>query len=142
MTVLRENLAKQGPKARFGMGPVLIDILIAEGAYEAAWEQARKSSSEPQRLKLAALIRTERPGEALEVYDRALAPLRAQTGEDAYHRCVELLHGIRTCYSLVGRDADFAAYLRTFRQQQRRKRKLLALLDGSGLPEPEKETAQ
>ena len=32
MTVLHEDLAKQGPKARFGMGPVLIDILIAEGA--------------------------------------------------------------------------------------------------------------
>lgn len=138
MEVLREDLAKQGPKARYGMGPVLIDILVAEGGYEAAWLLARRASSEPQRLKLAGLLRTQRPGEALDVYDRALAPLRTQTGEEVYYRCVELLQGIRACYSLADREADFAAYLHAFRREQRRKRKLLALLDASGLPEPEK----
>jgi uncharacterized Zn finger protein len=139
MVLLRDDLAKQGPKARYGMGPVLIDVLIAEGAYEAAWEQTRKASSEPQRLKLAALIRAERPAEALEVYEHALAPLRAQTGEDAYYRAMELLQGIRTCYALVGREGEFAIYLRAFRQEQRRKRKLLALLDAAGLVETQKE---
>jgi uncharacterized Zn finger protein len=133
MAVLRDDLAKQGPKAQYGMGPVLIDILIAEGAYEAAWEQAQKASSEPQRLKLAALIRAERPAEALTVYEHALAPLRAQTGEEAYRRAVELLQGIESCYTLLGRESDFKAYLRAFRQEQRRKRKLTALLDAVGL---------
>jgi uncharacterized Zn finger protein len=133
MAVLREDLARQGPKARYGMGPVLIDILIAEGAYEAAWDQAHKASSEPQRLKLAALIRAEHPAEALEVYVAALAPLRGQTGEEAYRRAVELLQGIRACHALAGRESDFQAYLRAFRQEQRRKRKLLGLLDAAGL---------
>jgi uncharacterized Zn finger protein len=133
MAVLRDDLAKQGPKAQYGMGPVLIDILIAEGAYEAAWEQAQKASSEPQRLKLAALIRAERPVEALTVYEHALAPLRAQTGEEAYRRAVELLQGIEACYARLGRESDFKAYLRAFRQEQRRKRKLMALLDAASL---------
>lgn len=133
MEVLGEDLAEQGSKAQWGMGPVLIDILIAEGDYEAAWEQARKASSEPQRLKLAALLRVERPEEALEVYDRALEPLRAQTGEDVYRRVLELLLGVRACYEQLGKDADFEAYLGAFRQEQRRKRNLMRALDDAGL---------
>lgn len=141
MAVLYEDLAKQGPKARYGMGPVLIDILVAEGAYGTAWELAKKASSEPQRLKLAGLIRAERPGEALAVYEDALAPLRAQTGDEVYHRCVELLEGIRVCYTLAGREDEFAAYLAAFRREQRRKRKLLTFLDAVGLSAPEKAAA-
>jgi uncharacterized Zn finger protein len=133
MTLLHDDLVKQGPKAQFGMGPVLIDILVLERAYEVAWELARKASSEPQRLKLAALIRTEKPAEALEVYDRALAPLRAQTGEDVYRREIDLLLGIRSCHTLLGTDAAFATYLAAFRKEQRRKRNLMRLLDSVGL---------
>lgn len=133
MAVLREDLAKQGPKAQFGMGPVLIDILAAEGDYESAWEVAQKASSEPQRLKLAALIRAQRPTEALEVYRTALARLRGQTGEDVYHRALELLHGIKACHELLGRQAEFDAYLNEFRRDQRRKRNLIRLLDAAGL---------
>ncbi len=133
MTLLHDDLVKQGPKAQFGMGPVLIDILVLERAYEVAWELARKASSEPQRLKLAALIRTEKPAEALEVYDRALAPLRTQTGEDVYRREIDLLLGIRSCHTLLGTDAAFATYLAAFRKEQRRKRNLMRLLDSVGL---------
>ena len=61
MALLHDDLAQQGPKAQFGMGPVLIDVLVLEGDYEAAWELSRKSGSEPQRLKVAALVRGERP---------------------------------------------------------------------------------
>lgn len=133
MAVLREDLAKQGPKAQFGMGPVLIDILIAEGDHESAWEVAQKASSEPQRLKLAALIRTQRPTEALDVYRTALARLRGQTGEDVYHRALELLQGIKACHAVLGRQAEFDAYLHEFRRDQRRKRNLIRLLDAAGL---------
>lgn len=133
MVLLREDLAKQGPKAQYGMGPVLIDILIAEGEFEEAWEQAGKASSEPQRLKLAALIRVEHPAAALDVYMRALAPLRSQTGDDVYRRVLELLHGIRICHAHLGGETDFKTFLRDFRQEQRRKRNLIALLDAAGL---------
>ena len=133
MAVLREDLAKQGPKAQYGMGPVLIDILIAEGEQDAAWELAQKASSEPQRLKLAALIRAHRPEEALEVYRTALARLRVQTGEDVYHRALELLHGIKACHALLGQQDEFDRYLLEFRRDQRRKRNLIRLLDAAGL---------
>ena len=133
MALLHDDLVKQGPKAQFGMGPVLIDILVLEREYGVAWELARKASSEPQRLKLAALIRADKPAEALEVYDRALAPLRGQTGDDVYRREVELLQGIRTCHGLLGTEQAFAAYLAEFRKQQRRKRNLMRLLDSAGL---------
>lgn len=133
MALLHEDLAKQGPKAQYGMGPVLIDILVLEGDYEAAWELSRKAGSEPQRLKLAALIRTNKPAEAIEVYDQALAPLRTQTGEDVYRREVELLQGIRACHAQLGTDEAFATYLAAFRKEQRRKRNLMRLLDSVGL---------
>jgi uncharacterized Zn finger protein len=133
MALLRRDAAKQGPLARYGMGPVLIDVLIAEGDFEGAWEQARKGSSEPQRLKLAALIRPTRPAEALEVYQRALEPLRTQTGEEAYRRVLELLQGIQACHAVLGSPAEFAAYLAAFRAEQKRKRNLIRLLDAAGL---------
>ena len=133
MTLLYEDLAKQGPKAEYGMGPVLIDILVLEREYETAWELARESGSEPQRLKLAALIRADKPAEAMSVYDRALAPLRTQTGDDVYRREVELLQGIRACHTHLATEEAFATYLADFRKQQRRKRNLMRLLDSVGL---------
>ena len=133
MALLHDDLAKQGPKAQFGMGPVLIDILVLEGDYDAAWELSRKAGSEPQRLKLAALVRADKPAEALEVYEQALAPLRPQSGEDAYRREVELLQAIRACHAHLDTDEVFAAYLASFRKDQRRKRNLLRLLDSVGL---------
>jgi uncharacterized Zn finger protein len=133
MALLHDDLAKQGPKAQLGMGPVLIDILVLEGDYDAAWELSRKAGSEPQRLKLAALIRADRPEEALDVYDQALAPLRPQTGEDAYRREVELLQAIRACHTRMGTEPAFAAYLAAFRKEQRRKRNLMRLMDSVGL---------
>lgn len=134
MALLHEDLARQSPRAQYGMGPVLIDILVLEGDYEAAWELSRKAGSEPQRLKLAALIRNEKPAGAIEVYDRALAPLRTQTGEDAYRRAVELLQAIRACHALMGtEDKEFGEYLAAFRKEQRRKRNLMRMLDSVGL---------
>jgi uncharacterized Zn finger protein len=133
MTLLHEDLAKQSPKAQYGMGPVLIDILVLEGDYDAAWELSRKAGSEPQRLKLAALIRADKPEEALDVYEHALAPLRTQSGEDVYRRDVELLQAIRACHAHLGTEPAFAAYLAAFRKEQRRKRNLMRLLDSVGL---------
>jgi uncharacterized Zn finger protein len=133
MALLREDLAKQGPKAQYGMGPVLIDILVLERDYDTAWDLARESGSEPQRLKLAALIRADKPAEALAVYDRALAPLRTQTGDDVYRREVELLQGIRACHTQLASEEAFATYLAEFRKTQRRKRNLMRLLDSVGL---------
>ncbi|WP_034268521.1 SWIM zinc finger family protein [Actinospica robiniae] len=133
MALLRRDAAKQGPLARYGMGPVLIDVLIAEGDFEGAWEQARRGSSEPQRLKLAALIRQGRPAEALEVYQRALESLRTQTGEEAYRRVLELLQGVQACHAVLGTPGGFAAYLAAFRTEQKRKRNLIRLLDAAGL---------
>ncbi|HET9170409.1 MAG TPA: SWIM zinc finger family protein [Actinospica sp.] len=133
MALLHDDLTRQSPKAQFGMGPVLIDILVLEGDYDAAWELSRKAGSEPQRLKLAALIRADRPEEALEVYEQALAPLRPQSGEDTYRREVELLQAIRSCHTHLGTEAAFAAYLAAFRKDQRRKRNLMRLLDSVGL---------
>ncbi|HTJ71281.1 MAG TPA: SWIM zinc finger family protein [Actinospica sp.] len=133
MALLHEDLAKQSPKAQFGMGPVLIDILVLEGDYDSAWELARKAGSEPQRLKLAALIRADKPAEALDVYQEALAPLRPQSGEEAYRREVELLQAIRACHAQLGTLDAFATYLAAFRKDQRRKRNLMRLLDSVGL---------
>ena len=133
MVLLRRDAAKQGPLARYGMGPVLIDVLIAEGDFEGAWEQAQKGSSEPQRLKLAALIRLTHPGEALTVYQSALDSLRSQTGEEVYRRVLELLQGALACHVGLGTPDAFAAYLAEFRAEQKRKRNLIKLLDAAGL---------
>ncbi|MGN6794070.1 MAG: SWIM zinc finger family protein [Streptosporangiaceae bacterium] len=126
---LLQNLL--GPAARGwqARGPLLIDVLIADGDIEAAWNAAEGTASDDQWLRLANLVIETRPADALAVYRRLIAMLKQQTGDAVYERIAKLLVSARTCHHRLGTDTAFDLYLRALRDDQKRKRKLIRTLD-------------
>jgi len=122
-------------RAGFGWteGPVWISALTDDGDIAAAWEAAVGIASELQWLTLADLIGRDRPADALPVYQRAIEPLRSQTGGSVYQQVADLLVKIRDCHQRLGTAPQFAAYLAALRADQKRKRNLIKLLDQRGL---------
>jgi hypothetical protein len=109
--------------------PVLIDALIDEGDLDAAWAAAPGLATDAQWLKLADLAAQVRPADALAVYLRQIDPLRSQAGDRAYERMARLLVSARECHRGLGTEQAFDSYLRALRAEQKRKPKLLAVLD-------------
>lgn len=114
-------------------GPVLLDALIDEGDLDAAWDLACGVASDGQLLRLADLMAKTRPADALEVYLRQLAALKSGTGEHAYQRMARLLTSARACHARLGTHDAFGAYLREFRAEHKRKRRLISILDARQL---------
>jgi hypothetical protein len=113
--------------------PVLLDVLISEDDLDAAWEAAEGVASEAQWRRLADLVGATRPADALAVYLRQLKPLRTETGDRVYERIADLLIRARDCHRRLGTEADFDTYLRYLRLEQKRKPKLMSILDARGL---------
>jgi uncharacterized Zn finger protein len=118
---------------RFRPGPVLIDALISEGDIDAAWDAAAGIATEAQKLRLADLVAETRPADALAVYQRQIQALKQETGDKAYERLARLLLSARACHSRLGTQAAFSIYLRALREDQKRKRRLLSVLDAHDL---------
>ncbi|MFD7553252.1 SWIM zinc finger domain-containing protein [Streptomyces sp. NPDC059835] len=115
-------------------GSVLVDALLDDNDLQAAWQAATDGCvDQRQWLALADRIRDRRPADALTVYLRWIEPLRRQTGDGAYERLAELLLSARACHRALGTQAEFATYLAALRADQKRKRKLMAVLDRNGL---------
>lgn len=114
-------------------GPVIVDALIAEGDIAAAWESARGVATDAQWLRLADLIAETRPADALAVYVRLIASLRKQTGEGVYERLARLLDSARACHDQLGTEQVFDSYLRAFRDSNKRRRRLIRILDAHHL---------
>jgi hypothetical protein len=121
------------PGIRLWAGPVLIDVLTSEGEIDAAWEAALGVASEAQWLKLADLAAPTRPADALAVYLRQIKPLKQETGDQTYERMARLLEGARACHVRLGTEQTFEMYLRALRADQKRKPKLMSILDARGL---------
>jgi hypothetical protein len=136
LDVLRADAATARQPARWSpwvCGPVLIDVLIADGDIDAAWESADLIASDAQWLRLADLVAETRPADALAVYRRQIGTLRNQTGEQVYARMASLLDAARECHRRLGTTGEFAAYLQAFRSEQKRKRALIRILDAHQL---------
>ncbi|MFD7626956.1 SWIM zinc finger domain-containing protein [Streptomyces sp. NPDC059851] len=121
-------------KGRGYDGSPLVDALIDDGDLQAAWQAATDGYADRRQwLALADRIRDRQPADALTVYLRWIEPLRGQTGDRAYERLTELLLSARACHRTLGTGPEFDAYLSALRAEQKRKRKLMALLDRHGL---------
>ncbi|MGV9270619.1 SWIM zinc finger family protein [Kitasatospora sp. NPDC003701] len=74
-----------------------------------------------------------RPAEALEEHRRAIERLKPLTGDGPYRELARLLLEARACHRALGTEAAFADELEALRTEQRRRRKLLRILDEHGL---------
>jgi hypothetical protein len=133
--LLRERATGlRGPSgAGWDRGPVLIDVLIADGDVPAAWDAAEGIASDDQWLRLANLVAESRPADALVVYRRLVGLLAGQTGDAIYERIAQLLLSARMCHRRLGTEAAFDVYLRGFRDDYKRKRRLMKVLDARRL---------
>ncbi|WP_329283986.1 SWIM zinc finger family protein [Streptomyces sp. NBC_00691] len=115
-------------------GSALVDALLDDGDLDAAWEAAVDGHADSRQwLTLADRVRDRRPAEALTVYLRLITPLLALTGDATYEKLTALLLSARACHIALGTRDTFTAYTTTLRAVQRRKRKLMTLLDQHGL---------
>ncbi|MEV0531084.1 hypothetical protein [Kitasatospora sp. NPDC050463] len=74
-----------------------------------------------------------RDAEALEGYRRAIERLKPLTGDGPYREMARLLLEARACHRALGTEAAFADDLAALKAEQRRRRKLLTILDEHGL---------
>ncbi|MFG2977308.1 SWIM zinc finger domain-containing protein [Streptomyces sp. NPDC048331] len=124
----------QPKTGRWYDGSLLVDALIDDNDLQPAWQAATDGyADQRQWLTLADRLRDRQPADALTVYLRWIEPLRKQTGDSTYERLAELLLSARACHRTLGTEAEFATYLATLRANQKRKRKLMAILDQHGL---------
>ncbi|WP_327388842.1 MULTISPECIES: hypothetical protein [unclassified Streptomyces] len=115
-------------------GSALVDALLDDGGHSAAWDAANEGHADARQwLTLADRTRDHRPADALAVYLRLVDPLLTRTGDAAYEQLTELLLSARACHRALDTEADFTAYMTTLRTAQKRKRKLITMLDQHGL---------
>lgn len=69
------------------------------------------------------------PGEVLAVYRALIEALATQTGGRGYEQIARLLESARACLRRLGTEAVFDAYLKALRDDLRRNRKLIEVLD-------------
>jgi uncharacterized Zn finger protein len=121
---------------------VLLDLAIAEKRPDdvLAWYDRLRQSHSSQGFggygidygadRVADAVADAHPERALDLY-RALAEREiAATSPSAYERAMSPLRKIRRMLHRAGRTADWEKYVATLREDNRRKRRLLEMLDG------------
>ena len=135
LTALRADARSSSSISGAQNGSALFDVLLDEGDLDAAWAAAEQAvvTAPGQLVRLADASVAARPADALRVYLDAVAPLTAQTGDEAYRQIARLLLSARDCHERLGANSEFEGYLAELRTSQRRKRALLRILDYNGL---------
>ncbi|POX52604.1 SWIM zinc finger domain-containing protein [Streptomyces sp. Ru72] len=132
LALLRAD-AERRQRGRYG-GPVLVDALLDDKDFDAAWQAATQTGAHDRQWHtLADQARATRPADALTVYLRLAEPLTKQTGNTVYEQLVALLLNIRDCHRRLGTEEEFALHVTTLRTAQKRKRNLMRLMDEHGL---------
>ncbi|MET9833430.1 DUF6880 family protein [Streptomyces sp. NPDC006385] len=131
LAILREDARRE--RGGWYGGHVLIDVLLDDGDLDAAWREAADRADDRQWEQLADLSREARPAEALGVYLRLVERSKEPTGDRAYERLARLLLGARDCHRALGTEDAFTVYLAGLRTELKRRRKLMSILDRSGL---------
>ena len=113
---------------------LLVQILIQEKEVEEAWSVAQEfSCSESLWLDLAKLREKTHPDDSLPIYRRHVDQALSLVNERGYQMAVGHLRRIRDMLNAHGRAQEFLAYLASVRQEHKRKRNFLAILDAAKL---------
>ena len=124
-------LAGQRGRSHLPDHSAIVEVLLEEHRYDAAWREALAGGCQVDLwLRLAARREKKHPADALSVYQARLEPTIA-LGPAAYREAVDLLDKIRALLNRLGRDGDFAPYRAEIRAAHRQKRGFLKLLDAS-----------
>lgn len=123
---------------------VLLEIAIAENRvddvvdiYDRHFAAKRKSlaglgwfsSAHDYAAEVAACVAERHPGPAAEIYQRLIQQWLTQTGDNAYQQVVSYLRRLRPILARAGRGSQWQELVTKIRDEQRRKRKLLEMLN-------------
>lgn len=108
----------------------LVRIFLWEGDDDAAWAEASDGGCSPALwLELAARRRTTHSHDALGVYERQVELAIAGRDKRAYQEAVALMDHVRSVLEQIGENDAFPRYAGRVREQHKRKRNLVKLLD-------------
>jgi uncharacterized Zn finger protein len=111
---------------------VLVEILLWEKDFEAAWREAQAGGCRDGLwMRLAEKREKKHPEDALRVYQSAVEPGVQRKNNDAYEEAVGLLHKVARIMVRLEREAEFQQYLEALRAAHRRKRNFIKLLDAA-----------
>jgi uncharacterized Zn finger protein len=128
----RKTAKALGSGATADYSPI-VEILLADGRDEAAWNEANAHGCRPDLWMRVAFQREKtHPADALRIYQEQLGPTIAAGGQNAYREAVDLVARIGTLLDRLGRAAEFVPYRAGIRAAHRQKRTFLKLLDASG----------
>jgi uncharacterized Zn finger protein len=86
-------------------------------------------------LALAEAREEAHPGDALPIYQRHLEATLRHVDKQAYHQAVEILRTLKRVMTRMGRDAEFGGLVRQTREENRRRKNFIAILDEAKLIE-------
>jgi uncharacterized Zn finger protein len=108
----------------------LVRIFLWEGDAEAAWAEASDGGcSGALWLELAARRSRSHPHDALRVYERQVEAAIAGRDKRAYEEAIALMDRVRSVHEYLGDPGAFPRYVACVREQHKRKRNLVKLLD-------------
>jgi uncharacterized Zn finger protein len=109
----------------------LVGIFLWERRYDEAWREAVEGGCSPDLwLRLAAARELDHPEDAISVYRDRVEVLIDRKNKGAYREARDLILKVRDLMRRAGSEPQFAAYLDSIRTAHRRKRNLVALLEG------------
>ncbi|MBF0182343.1 MAG: hypothetical protein HQM03_20195 [Magnetococcales bacterium] len=136
---IREQLAasrqQQSDRRRWDYGPlndhsILVQAFLWEEDRDAAWNEARSGGcSGPLWLELAGLREKTDPYNSVQIYREHIRHLLKHADNRNYEESVEYLAKIKKLLRTMGKPEDFPAIVADVRNEHRRKRNLMALLD-------------
>jgi uncharacterized Zn finger protein len=110
----------------------IVEILLADGRFEEAWQEANAHGCRPDLwMRLAVQREKTHPADTLRIYQERLGPTIAAGGHNAYREAVDLVSRIGALLERLGRAAEFVPYRAGIRAAHRQKRTFLKLLDAS-----------
>jgi uncharacterized Zn finger protein len=111
-------------------GSTLVEILLSDGDFEAAWVAAQRFDCHSHLwLALARRIEETRPDDALTVYRREIEVTLQVSERRAYADAIGLLRRVRGLMVALDREAEFAVYAAGVRADNSRRPTFLSLFD-------------
>lgn len=112
-------------------GALLVELLLASGRDDEAWQAAQEHGCGPQEwLRLADRRESGHPNEALAIYRRAAEACLEAGSSASYREAAEHLAKVRRLMERLGHAGEFEAYRADLRRRNQHRRLFVRLLDG------------
>lgn len=131
-----DSTAQQLADAPHGDGSVLVDLALAAGDLDRAWEVAQRHGAGRGWERLAAALAADRPAAAATLHRREVErELTAGANSKRYRGIAKRLALVRTLHERAGTLDDFDEDLRAIRTEYGRRPSLMKAFDAEGLVE-------